>query len=367
MKKIIELDTFSGLGGGPRVMYDVVEGLRNEFEVVIVAPKGHYYDKYKAMGLAVDEISGRFPVFQIRNAIKKENADILHVHGTKPAMITRLAVMGLRKKPKIVYTLHGLHIIRKKFPVKQLLVLLERFLNRWTDVLICVAEGDKKSALEYRLISESKVVVIMLGIDMKEFEVPAEKVRQLRAELGLEGKFIISGIGRLHPQKDFSTALKAVKLLTDKNSEKNKNIVFIIVGDGELRAELEAETKSLGITEYVRFLGYRKDIPVLVNMSDLVWMSTNWEGFGLIPAEAGAARKTTVSSNVSGPREVVVDGETGYLFTRGSYEELAEKTQALIDSDGLRTKMGDANYEHVKNNFSMEKMIEKHRKLFNSL
>jgi glycosyltransferase involved in cell wall biosynthesis len=363
MKKIIELDTFSGLGGGPRVMYDVVSGLRSEFEFVIVAPKGYYLDKYIGMGLVIEELKGRFPVFEIRKAIKKENADILHVHGTKPAMITRLAVIGLKKKPKIVYTLHGLHIIRKGFPSKQLLVLFERFLNKWTDVLICVAEGDKKSALEYGLIPESKIKVIMLGIDMQEFEVPSDKVNRLKSELGLSGKFIITGIGRLHPQKDFSTALKGIKVL----AETNKNIVFLIVGDGPLRADLEAETKSLGITENVRFLGYRKDIPDIVNMSDILLFSTNWEGFGLIPAEAGAARKPIVASDVTGPREVVADGKTGYLFKRGSVEELVEKTRPLVDSEALRKEIGDAGYEHIKNNFSMEKMLEKHRKLFNSL
>jgi glycosyltransferase involved in cell wall biosynthesis len=363
MKKIIELDTFSGLGGGPRVMYDIVEGLRSEYEFVIVAPKGHYLDKYREMGLAINELKGRVPVFEIRKAIKKENPDILHVHGTKPAMIARLAVMGLRKKPVLVYTLHGLHIVRRGFPLKQLLVQLERFLNRWTDKLICVAQGDKKMVLEYGLIPESKIKVIMLGINMREFEVPSDKIYNLKSELDILGKFIITGIGRLHPQKDFSTALKAIKAL----SEKNKNIVFLIVGDGPLRADLEAETKSLGITGYVRFLGYRKDIPALVNISDLLWASTNWEGFGLIPAEAGAAKKPIIASDVTGPREVVVNGQTGYLFTKGSVYELAEKTQSLIDSQALRTQMGNAGYENIKANFSMEKMIEEHRKLFNAL
>ena len=366
MTKIIQIDSYSGIGGGEMVMFNVVQDLKDEFDFVIAAPKGEFLEKYRQMNLRTYQLFRQSifgNVLKIRKIIKRENPEIIQCHGTRAAFWGRLAVIGLKNKPRIVYTLHGFHIIRRNFFARRILLFIERFLNKWTNVLVCVSEADRGLVLKYKTISQEKIRVIRNGINIRKFQVEQDRVMKTKKELGFGDDFVISAIGRLHPQKDFSTLLKALRIVVDRI----KNVKLLIIGDGPLKQNLKEEARSLGIEECVRFLGARKDVPTLLNTSDIAVLSTNWEGLPLILLEAGASGKPVVASDVGGVQEVVKDGETGYLFRPGSEKDLAGKIFILHSSSDLRKKMGEKAFSFISNFFSKEKMAAEYKNLYHSL
>lgn len=361
MKKILEVDASSGIGGGQKVLYDIITGLKDKYLFQVASPAGIYSDRYSERGICFHELRGSLPVLSLRRIIKKESPDVLHAHGTRAAFWARIAVIGLRKKPVVVYTLHGLHIIRRKGFMRSVLLFFERFLNRWTDRLVCVSESDRKLVLDYRTIEESKIVMIRNGIDVKEYVVNDEAIRRIKKELNLEGRLVLNAIGRLHPPKDYSTVLRALKILISKDPR----FVLLISGDGPLRKSLEDETAALGLTDHVKFLGFREDIPEIINASDIVILSSQWEALGIVCLEAGACRKAVVASDIDGIREAVRDQNTGLLFRKGSAEDLAEKITRVISSDPLREYMGNIGYAFVSENYSKKDMLEGYKDLYN--
>ncbi len=366
MPKILQLNSYSGIGGGERIMFDITEGLREDFKFTVVTPKGVFLSEYSKLGIETKEIpkSNLFKLIkELRRIIRKESPDIVHVHGTRAATWGRLAIANLKNRPKIAYTLHGFHIVRRNFLIRWLLLIMERFLNRWTDILICVSETDRNLVLKYKTISPKKIKVIKNGIDIEKFQIDQKRTQKTKKELGLENKFVLCSIGRLHPQKDFSTILRALKLIVPQI----QNVKLLIVGDGPLRKSLENETAQLGLNEYVKFLGFREDIPVLINLSDTVILSTYWEGLPLVPLEAGASKKPIVASNVDGVRETIIDGKTVFLFEPKSEKDLAEKIIKLYQDEELRKEMGERGFEFVKTNFSLEKMVRAYQDLYISL
>lgn len=361
--KILQLNSSSILGGGQKIMFDIINELRGSFDFTAVALPGIFLDKYQEKNISIEELrAGSLfsTIKEIRRLIKKLQPVIIHAHGTRAAVWARIVVIFSRKKPKIIYTLHGFHIIRKNILIRWVFVALERFLNLWTDILVCVSEADKKLILKYKTISENKIIVIKNGIDLKKFQIDQQRIEEKKQNLRLRNNFILTTIGRLHQPKDCSIILKALKLIISQI----KNVKLLIIGDGPLQEPLEKEAKNLGLREYVKFLGFQEDVPILINLSDLIILSTKWEGLPLVPLEAGAGKKPVIASDVEGVREIIINKKTGYLFKPGSEKDLAEKIFQLTKSEELRKKIGESAFKFISENFDQRIMVEKYRKLY---
>ena len=348
MIKVFQINASSDAGGGPQVMWDIVQGLKNYFDFIILAPEGFFMEKYRRLGFQ-NIVLTRFKIFQIRRQIKKQAPDIIHVHGTRAAFWTRLSVLFLKDRPNIIYTLHGLHIVRRNFSF--IFLFLERILNHFVDVLVCVSQADRALVLKHKIIDDNKIVVVRNGIDLSKFGL---------APPGKSKIFTLLSVGRLHPQKDFSTLIKAMSII-------NKKIKLLIVGEGPLRENLEYQIKKLNLGNKVFLLGKRNDVPKLMALCDGVVLSSNWEGLALVPLEAGSVGKVVIASKIGGIEESIVDGETGFLFEKGCAQNLAQKIEKLynLGADN-REKMGQRAHQHIAANFSKEKMIENYRLLYNS-
>ena len=366
MIKIIQIDSFSGLGGGQQILFEIVKGLRSEFNFLIIAPPGLFLEKYSQLGIRTYQLKEKNIikiVKKLRESISKERPEILHLHGTRAAIWARLAIIGFKNRPKIIYTLHGFHLPRKNFLVRWLFLAIERFLNRWTDVLVCVSGADRNLVLKHKTIPENRIVIIKNGIDIEKFQVNKELVEAEKKKLGLTDKFVLTSIGRLHPPKDFSTILKALKLIITQN----KNFRLLIIGDGPLRKLLENEVEEFGLNQCVKFLGFRENTPILINLSDIIILSTRWEGLPLAPLEAGASQKPIIASNIDGVRETVIDKETGLLFKLGDERDLADKIKLLLKDPKLRKKLGENDFKFVKVKFPIEKMLQNYQNLYTSI
>ena len=176
---------------------------------------------------------------------------------------------------------------------------------------------------------------IDLKIDKKTF----------KESLGVpaNAKMIIT-IGRLISQKGHTILLDAAP----KVLAKEKNIYFLIVGDGRLEKELKEKTGKLGIADRVRFLGARKDTPELLAVSDIFVFPSIWEGQGLILFEAFFSKIPIVASNVGGIPDVIIDGETGILTKPGDADDLANKLLMALESPEMSQKMANNAFKKYK-------------------
>lgn len=364
MIKIMQVCSSAGFGGGETVTHDLVTHLKNEFVCVVVCPTGFYYDAYKKEGIAVKVITQKKSILrsvrELRRYIRTEKPYVVHCQGTRAAVWGRLAQLFLKNKPRLIYTLHGFHIVRQSVVKRTLLLVIEKMLNHQTSKLVVVSEADQKTVKQYKLIGPSKIVLIRNGIDCS-FAVA--KVDPGSLPFDLTNKFVLTFVARLHPPKDFSTVLKAVQILKKQIPE----IMLLLVGDGPLQPIIVTEIKDLQLEGEVKMLGYRSDSVNIMAASDLVVLSSQWEGMPITILESGLCHKPVVASNVDGINEIVKDGVTGYLFTFSNEHELAEKINLLYRSKVLREQMGEAGYLMVKDNFSLDKMLSGYSTLYRSL
>jgi glycosyltransferase involved in cell wall biosynthesis len=184
----------------------------------------------------------------------------------------------------------------------------------------------------------------------KEFNLPPEA-------------FVITMVGRLHTQKDHRTLISAFQLITSIL----QNAYLLIVGQGPLRKKLQQYSQALGIDRRTRFLGFRRDIPAILAITDVVVLSTHWEGLPLILLEAMASAKPVIATDISGNREVILDGKTGLLVPPRDPEILAQAITKLAKDPKKAKEMGEKGLLRVAECFSFEMMVKKTIELYESL
>ena len=186
--------------------------------------------------------------------------------------------------------------------------------------------------------------VIALGIDLDRF---AEAPAALRSDAPLVGN-----VARLAPQKDHPTLIEAARLVPEAE--------FVIVGEGELREELERRAEGLR----VRFLGSRHDVPELLASFDVFAFPSLFEGRCLAVVEAQAAGVPVVATAVGGIRETVVDGETGLLVPTGDPAALAVAIRRLLEDRASAQAMAAEARRRVRERFSVDRMVEETLRLY---
>jgi glycosyltransferase involved in cell wall biosynthesis len=186
--------------------------------------------------------------------------------------------------------------------------------------------------------------VIPLGIELDRFERPRAAVEKDRP--------LVGNVARLVPQKDHRTLVEAARLVPEAD--------FVVVGDGELRDELERLADGLA----VRFLGARDDIPELLASFDVFAFPSLFEGLCLAVIEAQAAGVPVVATPVGGIRETVIDGETGLLVPTRDPRALAAAIRRLLRDRSAAEAMAAEAKRRVRQRFSVERMVEATLRLY---
>ena len=146
---------------------------------------------------------------------------------------------------------------------------------------------------------------------------------------------MITTIGRLNAQKGHATLIAAAGLVIARVP----GVRFLIAGDGDLLDSLKAQAKALGVPEAILFTGHRKDVPALLAATDVLCISSNYEGTPLVLFEAMAAGKAVVSTAVDGCREVIQDKRTGLLVPCADPEKLGDALLRVIEDPSLRARL----------------------------
>ncbi len=252
--------------------------------------------------------------------LRRIRPHIVHTHKSKAGVLGRLAAW-MAGVPVTVHTFHGL-AFKGYFSwwKTALVVWAERLFARHTDVLIAVTHRQKGELLEDRIAPSSRIFPVPLGLDLEPFLTCNRADDAFRRELGVASSVPLVGIvARLVPIKDIETFLLAAKQVVQQMPEAR----FAVVGDGELREELEAFARQQGIADVVHFAGFRRDMVRIYGALDLVALSSIHEGLPVSLIEAIAAGCYVVASRVGGVADLVRNEQIGLMVSPGNNRALA--------------------------------------------
>jgi len=288
--------------------------------------------------------------------IKNEQITILHLHDSK-AFTMSLFIVNFFPQLKLVYSRKRNNKIHKNF-FKTLKYNHNR-INR----IVCVSQA-VKDVLKPVLNEESKAQVIYDGIDVDKFT-SSKSTGILRSTYSIpKDVLIIGNIAGLTKQKDLFTFLDTAKIILNQTK---KELKFLIIGQGNLEAELKNYTKELGIQNEVIFTGFRNDVPKILPELDLFLLSSETEGLPLSIMEAFACKVPVVATAAGGIGEAITNGITGMISPVKNPDLLAANTLKLINNQELRDKIVSAAFEVVNAKFNLKIMEKEYYSLYKSL
>jgi glycosyltransferase involved in cell wall biosynthesis len=299
--------------------------------------------------------------------MRRDRPALVHTHAAKGGTLGRVAVMLAfpRRRPRVVHTFHG-HSLTGYFSSRTARVYtrIERFLARRTDVLIAVSEEVRDDLVGLGVAPARQFEVVRLGLDLSAFSDDSDRDarrRAARAQWGVgEDEEVVTLVARLVPIKRVDRFLETAALLRDR-----PNARFVVVGDGELRGELQASEPARALGDRLVWAGFRRDMADVCFASDVVVLTSDNEGTPVSLIEAQAARTPVVSTNVGGVRSVVLDGETGHLADEPA--ELAAPIRALLDDRERAAAMAARGREHVLATFGVERLVDDLDRLYRRL
>lgn len=299
----------------------------------------------------------------------KEKPVILHTHSSKAGLLGRWAAWLLRwlfRVPVVIHTPHG-HVFFGHFgPIKShIFLVLERLTDPITNCTVALTEGERKDYVKMSVSPDHKLVTIHSGVDIGPYQNCPVDITQKRQSLGFsDDDTIIAMVGWLLPIKGPEYLLEAmIPILKNLSSPRVK---LIFVGKGDLEPALRRRADEMCVSEYVTFLGWRDDIPQIMQAIDILVLPSMNEGMGRVLVEAMAAGKPCVASRVGGIPDLILDGKNGFLVEPGDVAALAKAIGALISNRELRHQMG-ANGKVVAQRYSVEKMVEQIDMLYKTL
>jgi glycosyltransferase involved in cell wall biosynthesis len=376
--RILRVITRLNIGGPSRhvvlLSRDLDDGI--EFQTTLVsgttAPhEGDMLDYAHANGVGVElvptlgrEISPADDLVSLARLVKLMRwlrPDVVHTHMAKAGTVGRLAAMVCRV-PLIVHTYHG-HVFHSYFgPLKtRVFITIERALGMGTSRIVTVGDSQRDEIASYGVAPRDKLVPIRLGLELQPF-LNAEQARgQLRSELGVATSTPLIGIvARLVPIKAHETFFEAARIVHAKLPEAQ----FLVLGDGERRAELEALVRHLNLEDSVRFLGWRHDMLRIYADLDVVALSSRNEGSPVSLIEALAAARPVVSTAVGGVPEVVIDGVTGLTVPASDAGALADGMLSLLIDRSRGGELGAAGRRHVYPRYDSSRLVDDMRTLY---
>ncbi|MCE5268508.1 MAG: glycosyltransferase [Planctomycetaceae bacterium] len=228
-----------------------------------------------------------------------------------------------------------------------------RLLAPLTDAFVAVAESHGCYLATHEGCPAEKVRVIPNGIDVERFH-PRWPNNQLQRALNLDLDAPVAGIvAALRPIKNHEMFLYVAALIHVARPDAR----FLVVGDGPEASRLKALAQSLGISNAVRFLGTRSDVPELLSLMDVVLLTSRMEANPVCLLEAMASEKPVVATRVGSVSESVIDGRTGYLVAPGDSETMAARMLELFNDSEQANRMGRAGREAVIAHWSIDGMV----------
>jgi glycosyltransferase involved in cell wall biosynthesis len=297
-------------------------------------------------------------ILRLSDVLKNQRIDVLHLHNFSAILYGTIA--GLLANTKvIIQTEHN--VVTTAFNLQRKLKgYLKLPLGLASQKIIAVSDQVKESQKRHNFFARNKFVTIHNGIDISEFEY-ISRPDSLKAELNIDrNKIVLTNIASLTLQKGHEILIEAA----GKIIEKNRDVVFLIVGDGPRKNQLTDLVNQKGLSNYFIFTGIRNDVPKLLKITDIFVLASHWEGLPITVLEAMASKVPVVVTNVGGNREAVINDYSGILVEPNNPHALSKAIASLIKSKELRKKMGANGKRRIDAEFCAEKMVRKTEKLY---
>lgn len=276
----------------------------------------------------------------LRKLVRHHNYDIVHCHTPMGAVLTRLATRSLRKDGvKVLYTAHGFHFYKGSPPINWVLYYpVEKLLSRYTDCLITINPEDYKRAQSLNFKAQSIKFVNGVGIDTTKFNpISEEEKRELRHKKGFkEEAFILTIVGELSNRKNQGLMIEAMRTLV----ETIPSIQLLLVGTGDYLESFKEKVKEYCLDKSVQFLGYRRDVDELMQVTDVSVTCSRQEGLPVNVMEAMATGLPVVATGCRGNRDLVHHSINGLTIELDDVDCLIHSIQLLHQHKALRTRLG---------------------------
>lgn len=372
MKKrlnILMVNETSGPGGAETVLFEIACNLNRErYNVsVVLARQGWFVEHLRSHGIPTEVITSNRSwdisfVKRLAAHCRTQEIDLIHAH--LPGSNLYGSIVGKMIGIPVITTGHNELVMpdrRERF-VK----IKSWIIRKFASANVLVADFMHVNYIKLGGYRENEIMTIHNGT--KFCQPPTQDViDKLRDELNLKPDDIIIGnVANLRTPKGHQYLVEAAGIVCNKLPQAK----FLLIGeegDGSIRMMIKEKATSLGVTDRVKLLGFRKDIPELLHLLDIFVLSSISEGLPLSVVEAMAAGKPVVVTNVGGLSEVVTDGVDGYIVPPAQPEALADKLLKLAEDKSLREKMGAIGFDNVKVEFSLETMISRYENLYESL
>lgn len=357
--KILQVITSLHTGGAEKLVVEFIPRLQKKgHEVAVAVFNGEDTPFMKELiksGCRIFRLSNRGayynPLYIFKLIKIMRNYDIVHTHNSSPQLFVAVANMFCKKK--IVTTEHSTNNRKRNYKI---FLWIDKWMYRRYHKVICISDIAKNVLCSTLNITQSSllnnILTINNGVDVEEYHqaIPIEKTDKT--------KRVICMVAGFRKAKDQDTLIKAFILLPQKMFE------LWLVGDGERREALKALVEKERLQDSVKFLGVRSDIPQILKASDIIVMSSHWEGLSLSNIEGMSVGKPFIASDVNGLREVT--SGYGILFEHGDATQLAEIILKLSSDSSYYNQVATACYERAKQ-FDISKTVEQYDQVYQSL
>jgi len=359
------------LGGAQKQLLSLIQGLdRARYNIFLFAAReGILMDDALAVpGLrvhrslflerAVNPFLDIPAFFELAFFIRREKIDIVHTHSSKAGILGRFAAAAAGVRA-IYHTVHGWPFHDFQFPpARWFFVSLERCAAAVTTRIIVVSEHDKTRGLKYGIGCDGRYSLVRYGIDAAAFE---EAIPAARKSLGIpEGVPVAAMISCFKPQKavqDLITVARDVCAV-------RKDALFMIAGDGTRRRAISKLIRAYGLKGNVLLLGWRRDIPEILASCDVFILTSLWEGMPIAVIEAMAASRPVIVTDTGGVRELVRDGDTGFIVPCRDTGAMSRRLLTLFHDPAMRARIGNKARDSLKDDYSARRMAQETQRLY---
>jgi glycosyltransferase involved in cell wall biosynthesis len=303
-------------------------------------------------------------VSRVKQVVAQEDYNLVHVHTPIAAFVTRYALKDVKKakKTKVIYTAHGFHFYRGGNAVKNAIFLsLEKLAGGWTDYLVTINREDETAAKKYKFLPPTRIYYTRgIGVDTDYYasgKVDPANVAQMRQQLNLsDSDTLLLSIAEFTPRKRHQDLLNALAKVA------NPQVHLALAGEGPIRPEMEELAQQLGIAKQVHFLGYRDDIPTLIQAANAVLLVSQQEGLPRSIMEAMCLNTPVIGSNIRGTQDLL-DNDCGLLVELGNINDLAQAmSQVVEDPESLAVMAKKAQTKIAS--YDLQKVIQKYSDIY---
>ena len=298
--------------------------------------------------------------YRLAKALRKIRPDVIHTHKYKDSFIGTLVARSLGI-PYVVRVVHGLPepFMGLRNAKMVAYTAADRLMTGWLVDRVVAVSSDIERVL-IGLYGSNRVSCIHNGIDLAAVRVTTSREALRRKWQIPEDAVVIGTVGRLVPVKGHAILLDATRILQASIG----NVALVLVGDGPLRKDLEANAKRLGLEKSVIFAGQQDQSYDFMNMMDVFVLPSLHEGIPMVVLEALALQRPVVATRVGGIPEVIEHGQTGFLAEPSDASSLARLLQRLVEDLPMAVSIGKAGRTRVEEKFTARTMAGKTAELY---